>query len=105
MQIRDAQIDALAPGLIADESLRGFEKKLEPKEGDGTRYFMNRIWVPKYGNFMNLIMNEAHKSKYSVHPGSDKMYQDIRKLYWWPNMKAAIVAFVSNCLTCARVKI
>ncbi|GKB37488.1 retrotransposon protein, putative, ty3-gypsy subclass, partial [Tanacetum coccineum] len=47
---------------------------------------------------------QSHKSKYSIHPGSDKMYQDMKKLYWWPNMKADIATYVSKCLTCARVK-
>ncbi|GJX88368.1 putative reverse transcriptase domain-containing protein [Tanacetum coccineum] len=48
--------------------------------------------------------NFSHKSKYSIHPGSDKMYQDLKKLYWWPNMKANIATYVSKCLTCAKVK-
>nr|GEW17046.1 putative reverse transcriptase domain-containing protein [Tanacetum cinerariifolium] len=52
----------------------------------------------------DMIMHESHKSKYSIHPGSDKMYQDLKKLYWWPNMKADIATFVSKCLTCAKVK-
>ncbi|GJX49139.1 putative reverse transcriptase domain-containing protein [Tanacetum coccineum] len=51
----------------------------------------------------DLVMHESHKSKYSIHPGSDKMYQDL-KLYWWPNMKASIATYVSKCLTCAKVK-
>ncbi|GJU18237.1 putative reverse transcriptase domain-containing protein [Tanacetum coccineum] len=49
-------------------------------------------------------MHESHKSKYSIHPRSDKMYQDLKKLYWWPNMKAEIATYVSKCLTCAKVK-
>ncbi|GKA52510.1 putative reverse transcriptase domain-containing protein [Tanacetum coccineum] len=49
-------------------------------------------------------MHESHMSKYSVHPGSDKMYQDMKKLYWWPNMKADIATYVSKCLTCLKVK-
>ncbi|GKD63208.1 putative reverse transcriptase domain-containing protein [Tanacetum coccineum] len=49
-------------------------------------------------------MLESHKSKYSIHPGSDKMYHDLRKLYSWPNMKADIATYVSKCLTCAKVK-
>nr|GFA21695.1 hypothetical protein [Tanacetum cinerariifolium] len=52
-----------------------------------------------------LIMHELHKSKYSIHPGSDKMYHDSKKLYWWPNMKAKIATYVSKCLTYAKVKI
>nr|GEX34010.1 putative reverse transcriptase domain-containing protein [Tanacetum cinerariifolium] len=53
---------------------------------------------------MNLIMYESHKSKYYVHSGSDKMYQDMKLLYWWPNMKANIATYVSKCLTCLKVK-
>ncbi|GJW80851.1 putative reverse transcriptase domain-containing protein [Tanacetum coccineum] len=60
--------------------------------------------IPCHGNLRELIMNESHKSKYSIHPGSDKMYQDLKKLYWWPNMKAEIATYVSKCLTCAKVK-
>ncbi|GKB61348.1 putative reverse transcriptase domain-containing protein [Tanacetum coccineum] len=56
------------------------------------------------GDLRTLIMHESHKSKYSIHPGFDKMYQDLKKLYWWPNMKADISAYVSRCLTCSKVK-
>ncbi|GKB48702.1 putative reverse transcriptase domain-containing protein, partial [Tanacetum coccineum] len=53
----------------------------------------------------DLIMHESHKSKYSIHPSSDKMYQDLKKLYWWPNMKAIVTEYVGKCLTCSRVKV
>nr|GEW67384.1 reverse transcriptase domain-containing protein [Tanacetum cinerariifolium] len=53
---------------------------------------------------MDLIMHESHKSKYLIHPGSTKMYQDLRKLCWWPNMKADITTYVNQCLTCAKGK-
>ncbi|GJT00202.1 putative reverse transcriptase domain-containing protein [Tanacetum coccineum] len=49
-------------------------------------------------------MHESHKSKYSIHLGSDKMYQDVKLLYWWPNIKADIAMYFSKCLTCAKVK-
>ncbi|GJT16415.1 putative reverse transcriptase domain-containing protein [Tanacetum coccineum] len=61
--------------------------------------------IPCFGDLRALIMHESHKSKYSIHPRSDKMYQDLKKLYWWPNIKAEIATYVITCLTCAKVKI
>nr|GEU96026.1 putative reverse transcriptase domain-containing protein [Tanacetum cinerariifolium] len=80
------------------------KEKLEPRV-DGTLCFNGRIWLPCYGNLRTVIMPESRKSKYSIHLGSDKMYQDMKKLYWWPNMKADIAIYVSKCLTCAKVKV
>ncbi|GJX06105.1 putative reverse transcriptase domain-containing protein [Tanacetum coccineum] len=71
---------------------------------DGTLCFKGRSWLPCYGDLRTMIMHESHKSKYSIHPGSDKMYQDMKKLYWWPNMKDDIATYISKCLTCAKVK-
>ncbi|GKD64519.1 putative reverse transcriptase domain-containing protein, partial [Tanacetum coccineum] len=79
------------------------KEKLEPCV-DGTLCLNGRHWLPCYGDLRTVIMHESHKSKYSIHPGSDKMYQDMKKLYWWPNMKADITTYVSKCLTCAKVK-
>ncbi|GJR42473.1 putative reverse transcriptase domain-containing protein [Tanacetum coccineum] len=93
------------PALL--ENSKDLEKfrteKLEPR-ADGTLCFNGRSWLPCYGDLRTVIMHESHKSKYSIHPGSDKMYQDMKKLYWWPNMKANVATYVSKCLTCAKVK-
>ncbi|GJW46826.1 putative reverse transcriptase domain-containing protein [Tanacetum coccineum] len=78
------------------------KEKLEP-HADGTLCLNGRSWLPCYGDLRIVIMHESRKSKYSIHPGSDKMYQDMKKLYWWPNMKADIATYVSKCLTCAKV--
>ncbi|GJY08448.1 putative reverse transcriptase domain-containing protein [Tanacetum coccineum] len=102
-QILKAQTEALKEENIKAENLRGMDKAFEIRP-DGTRCIKNRSWLPLFGNLRDLIMHESHKSKYSIHPGSDKMYQDLKKLYWWPNMKAIIVEYVGKCLTCSRVK-
>ncbi|GJV61045.1 reverse transcriptase domain-containing protein [Tanacetum coccineum] len=93
---------------IREENIgaEGFRGEGEPFEvrSDGTKCLKERVWLPLFGGLRGLIMLESHKSKYSIHPGSDKMYHDLRKLYWWPNMKADIATYVSKCLTCAKVK-
>lgn len=79
-QILDAQLEALREGNIVNESLRGMDKQYELKD-DGTRYFVNRILKPKFSELRSLVMHEAHNTKYSIHPGSSKMYLDLNKLY------------------------
>ncbi|GJT98106.1 putative reverse transcriptase domain-containing protein [Tanacetum coccineum] len=112
-QISNAQTKARKPENIKNEDVGGMlvenakfpeairEQKLEPR-ADGTLCLNGRSWLPCYGDLRTVIMHESHKSKYSIHPGSDKMYQDMKKLYWWPNMKADIATYVNKCLTCQR---
>ncbi|GJW66730.1 putative nucleotidyltransferase, ribonuclease H [Tanacetum coccineum] len=101
-QILEAQTEAIKEENIKAENLRGMDKAFEVRP-DGTRCIKNRSWLPLFGNLRDLIMHESHKSKYSIHPGSDKMYQDLKKLYWWPNMKAIIAEYVGKCLTCSII--
>ncbi|GJQ97140.1 putative reverse transcriptase domain-containing protein [Tanacetum coccineum] len=60
--------------------------------------------IPSVGGVRKLIIDEAHTSRYSVHLGADKMYYDMRDLYWWPGIKRDIVEYVSRCLTCSKIK-
>ncbi|GKB50647.1 putative reverse transcriptase domain-containing protein [Tanacetum coccineum] len=103
-RILNAQVEARKEENYGTEDLRGMIKNLEPR-ADKTLCLKNRSWIPCFGNLRALIMHESHKSKYSIHPRSDKMYQDLKKLYWWPNMKAEIATYVSKCMTCTKVKV
>nr|GEW44457.1 retrotransposable element Tf2 [Tanacetum cinerariifolium] len=108
-QILEAQIEALKPENLEKEDVDDMirrdipKEKLEPR-ADGILCLNGRSWLPCYGDIRSVIMYESHKSKYSIHPGFEKMYQDMKKLYWWPNMKANIATYVSRCLTCVKVK-
>nr|GFA65350.1 putative reverse transcriptase domain-containing protein [Tanacetum cinerariifolium] len=102
-QILKAQNKALEEEIVKAKNLRGMDKSFEIRP-DGTHFIKNRSWLPLFGNLRDLIMHESHKSKYSIHPGSDKMYQNLKKLYWCPNMKALIAEYVGKYLTCFRVK-
>ena len=66
--------------------------------------FQNRIVVPKNEGLKREILEETHRSKYTVHLGGNKMYQDLKSLYWWENMKKKIARFVQTCLICQQVK-
>ncbi|GJX45389.1 reverse transcriptase domain-containing protein [Tanacetum coccineum] len=70
----------------------GLDEMIEQRS-DGTLYYLDRIWVPLKGDVRTLIMDEAHKSKYSVYPGADKMYYDLRDRYWWSGMKKDIAEY------------
>ncbi|GJX16733.1 putative reverse transcriptase domain-containing protein [Tanacetum coccineum] len=97
----------LAAQKEAVDEFAGLQKGLDEmieQRSDGTLYYLDRIWVPLKGEVRTLIMDEAHKSKYSIHPGADKMYYDLRDRYWWPGMKKDIAEYVSKCLTCLKVK-
>nr|GEX17454.1 putative reverse transcriptase domain-containing protein [Tanacetum cinerariifolium] len=103
-QILEAQAEAMKPKNLKSEDVGGMlienskdlekpkKEKLEPRV-NGTLCLNNKSWLPCYGELRTLIMHKSHKSKYSVHPGSDKMYQDMKLLYWWPNMKADIATY------------
>ncbi|KAJ0938821.1 putative nucleotidyltransferase, Ribonuclease H [Helianthus annuus] len=101
--IRDAQYSSANEGSLEEEVHGARIDQLETKP-NGLQYYLNRIWVPDRNNLRELIMTEAHKSHYSIHPGADKMYQDLRTTYWWPGMKRDIAIYVSKCLTCSKVK-
>ncbi|GKE29956.1 putative reverse transcriptase domain-containing protein, partial [Tanacetum coccineum] len=104
LQILEAQTEAVKEENVKNENLYGMIEKKFQERPDGTLCFEGISWIPLYGGVQDLIIHESHKSKYSIHLGSDKMYHDLKELYWWPNMKANISTYISKCLTCSKVK-
>ncbi|GJW59469.1 putative reverse transcriptase domain-containing protein [Tanacetum coccineum] len=108
-RIKPLRTKAQKPENLKNEDVGGMIRKDIPKEkleprADRTLCLNGRSWLLCYGDLRTVIMHESHKSKYSIYPGSDKMYQDMKKLYWWPNMKADITTYVCKSLTYAKVK-
>ena len=94
-----------------DEELQDIKAHLtEPRNSKfaidetGTLRYQGRMCVPANVELRRLILDEAHKAKYSMHPGGTKMYEDMKKIYWWVNMKSDIAQYVQSCLVCQQVK-
>ncbi|GJU73370.1 putative reverse transcriptase domain-containing protein [Tanacetum coccineum] len=96
-QILSAQSEVRKEENFINKDLHCMINKLEPR-ADRTLCLNNRSWIPCFGDLRALIMHDSHKSKYYIHPRSDKMYQDLKKLYWWPNIKEEIPTYVSTRL-------
>ena len=97
LSVRPALEDRIRKAQGSDKDLMRIRKHTgENKAPDfrvdekGTLWYKNRIYVPKEGDFRQMIMDEAHNSAYSIHPGSTKMYLDLKQKYWWNGMKSDI---------------
>ncbi|KAD4385756.1 hypothetical protein E3N88_25925 [Mikania micrantha] len=102
-QIKEAQKQAQEDENKEKEGMKGMTEQLI--KGDDEILQMNtRIWVPVSGGLRERVLEEAHKSKCMMHPGSDKMYKNLKENYWWIGMKKDITAYVAKCLTCSQVK-
>ena len=113
LRIESEIVERIRNLQIVDPVLMEIRTKLESSsslnseysiKSDGLLYFRNRLCVPNDEDLKQDMLKEAHQSPFSVHPGSVKMYRDMKTMYWWPRMKAAITDHVSRCLTCQKVK-
>ena len=104
-------MDRIRSGQETDAQLRGIMEDVRAGrpsdfqvDSEGILRFRSRLCVPDDTNLRREIMTAAHQSVYTVHPGSTKMYRDLRQHYWWSRMKVDVADFVARCLTCQQVK-
>ena len=89
----------------SDEKIKAGKAICFRKDDQGIVWFNNHLVVPKNDEVRQQILDEAHLSRYSIHPGSTKMYHDLKQHYWWTKMKIEIARYVARCDTCRRVKV
>ncbi|KAL0539815.1 hypothetical protein IC582_024036 [Cucumis melo] len=105
--LRQRIIDAQSndPYLVEKRGLAEAGQAVEfSLSSDGGLLFERRLCVPSDSAVKTELLSEAHSSPFSMHPGSTKMYQDLKRVYWWRNMKREVAEFVSKCLVCQQVK-
>jgi hypothetical protein len=111
LEIESTLEQDIRKGQMTDEKIAEYKKLIRlgkvpdfREDEQGTVWFKNRICVPEIKELREIILKEAHDSAYSIHPGSTKMYQDLKQRYWWYGMKKDVAAHVALCDVCQRVK-
>jgi hypothetical protein len=111
LKLESVLLQRIIDAQRTDKSMKYIHEKMEVgkancfrKDNQGVIWFQDRIVVPKDAVVRQQILDEAHLSRYSIHPGSTKMYQDLKQHYWWTKMKIEIARYVAKCDTCRRVK-
>ena len=88
---------------IVSQNRKGEETEFSVNE-DGSLYYRDRVCVPNDDEVKKSILEEAHSGSFTMHPGSTKMFQDLKASYWWSRMKRDVSEFVTKCMVCQKVK-
>ncbi|KAA3484264.1 reverse transcriptase [Gossypium australe] len=111
LQVKLAWVSQIKENQLLDERLGSRLQQVEGGEignfglnSDGVLCFRGRVCMPRDSKLRQMILREAHSSPYAMHPRGNKMYRDLRVLYWWSGLKREVTDFVSKCLTCQQVK-
>jgi hypothetical protein len=111
LKLESVLLQRIIDAQRSDEGMKHIHEKIKPvkancfrKDDQGIVWFNHRIVVPKNDEVRQQILDEAHLSRYSIHPRSTKMYHDLKQHYWWTKMKIEIARYVARCDTCRRVK-
>src|SRR5262249_2763825 len=105
LSLRSAVVDRIVAAQKDDPLIAELVGKAGFSQGDdGSVRFGSRLCVPSDVRLRNDLLEEAHRSRYTIHPGATKMFRNLRQFFWWAGMKKDIAEFVSRCLVCQQVK-
>ncbi|KAK1680883.1 hypothetical protein QYE76_041731 [Lolium multiflorum] len=111
LEVKPTLQDQIKEAQKGHESIEGIKRHMDKEEvagfsidEEGVLWYNGRLCVPTIPELKHLIMEEAHNTPYSIHPGGSKMYQDLKEIFWWHGMKRDIAFFIARCDVCQRVK-
>jgi hypothetical protein len=108
LEVGSSLLQEIRRGQLEDEKVQEIKcnimEEKSPSEDDGVLWYKGRICVPNIKELKHKLLREAHESAYSIHPGGNKMYHDLKATYWWYSMKRDVAEYVALCDTCQRVK-
>ena len=103
-RVLEAQNNDKKIAAIVNKNRVGKETEFPLKE-DGFLYYRDRVCVPNDDELKKFILEEAHSGSFAMHPGSTKMYKNLKTSYWWSGMKRDVSEFVTKCIVCQKVKV
>jgi hypothetical protein len=111
MEVGSSLLQEIRRGQVEDEKIQEIKLNIKEEKSpgfsedeEGVLWYKKRICVPNINELKDKILCEAHESAYSIHPGGNKMYHDLKATYWWFGMKRDIAKYVAFCYTCQHVK-
>jgi hypothetical protein len=111
MEVGSSLLQDIRRGQLEDEKVQEVKRKIKEEKSpgfseddEGVLWYKGRICVPNIKELKDKILHKAHESVYSIHPGGNKIYHDLKATYWWYGMKRDVAMYVALCDTCQRVK-
>jgi hypothetical protein len=109
MEVGSSLFQEIRKGQLEDEKIQEIKHNIKEEklpefleDDQGVLWYKGRICVPNVKELKDKIIREAHESAYSIHPGGNKMYHDLKATYWWYGMKRDVAEYVALCDTCQR---
>jgi hypothetical protein len=112
MEVGSSLFQEIRKGQLENEKIQEIKRNIKEeksprfsKDDHGVLWYKGRIYVHNVKELRDKILREAHESAYSIHPGGNKMWHDLKATYWCYGMKRDVAEYIALCDTCQRVKV